>query len=272
MCAFQGKLLVGVGAILRLYDVGKKQLLRKCESRVNYINKAFPKHIIKLQTQGDRIYATDATESVQFASYRNFDNKIVVFADDPIPRLMTTSTVLDFNTMAGGDKFGTVFVSRLDDETAKAIAQDKTGNLAMYERGFLQGAPHKLTTICAFFLGETLTSLNRAMLVSGGRELLIYSTLLGTIGILVPISSQSDIEFFQLLEMTLREEIPPLSGRVHVRYRGSFSPVNNAIDGDLCELYNLLPNEKKLSIAERLDKTVAEVAKKLDDIRSGSAF
>ena len=235
-------------------------------------NKAFPKNIVKLATQGDRIYASDATESVQFASYRQFDNKIVVFADDPIPRFMTTSTVLDFDTIAGGDKFGTIFVSRLDEETSNAIANDKTGNLAMYERGFLQGAPHKLSTICAFFLGESITSLNRTTLLSGGSEVMIYSTLLGTIGILIPITSRSDIEFFQLLEMTLRDEIPPLSGRVHVRYRGSFSPVNNTIDGDLCELYNQLPNDKKQSIAESLDKTVAEVAKKLDDIRNGVAF
>lgn len=34
MCAFQGRLLIGVGRFLRIYDLGKKKLLRKCESKV----------------------------------------------------------------------------------------------------------------------------------------------------------------------------------------------------------------------------------------------
>lgn len=34
LCPFQGKLLVGVGKMLRLYDMGKKKLLRKCENKV----------------------------------------------------------------------------------------------------------------------------------------------------------------------------------------------------------------------------------------------
>ena len=43
VCEFQGKLLVGVGKSLRLYELGKKKLLRKCE------NKLFPTSIVKLQ-------------------------------------------------------------------------------------------------------------------------------------------------------------------------------------------------------------------------------
>lgn len=45
---FQGKLLCGVGKILRLYEMGKKQLLRKTELR------GIPKLIKTLQTAGDR--------------------------------------------------------------------------------------------------------------------------------------------------------------------------------------------------------------------------
>lgn len=36
LCAYQGKLLVGVGRMLRLYDLGKKKLLRKCENKVTH--------------------------------------------------------------------------------------------------------------------------------------------------------------------------------------------------------------------------------------------
>lgn len=34
LCAHQGRLLASVGKVLRLYDLGKKKLLRKCENKV----------------------------------------------------------------------------------------------------------------------------------------------------------------------------------------------------------------------------------------------
>jgi splicing factor 3B subunit 3 len=56
LCQFQGRLLVGVGQVLRIYDLGKKKLLRKCE------NKNFPNTIISIHTYGDRIYVGDIQE------------------------------------------------------------------------------------------------------------------------------------------------------------------------------------------------------------------
>ncbi|PIA27981.1 hypothetical protein AQUCO_07400081v1 [Aquilegia coerulea] len=56
LCQFQGKLLAGIGSVLRLYDLGKRKLLRKCE------NKLFPNTIISLHTYRDRIYVGDIQE------------------------------------------------------------------------------------------------------------------------------------------------------------------------------------------------------------------
>ena len=50
---FQGRLLAGIGPILRLYDLGMKQLLRKCQAPV------VPRTIVGLQTQGSRIVVSD---------------------------------------------------------------------------------------------------------------------------------------------------------------------------------------------------------------------
>ena len=36
IAAFQGRVAVGIGRLLRLYDLGKKKLLRKCESKVQF--------------------------------------------------------------------------------------------------------------------------------------------------------------------------------------------------------------------------------------------
>ena len=37
LCAFRGRLLAGVGTSLRLYESGKKKLLKKCEFRKSVV-------------------------------------------------------------------------------------------------------------------------------------------------------------------------------------------------------------------------------------------
>jgi splicing factor 3B subunit 3 len=80
MCEFQGKLLVGVGKSLRLYELGKKKLLRKCE------NKCFPTAIVRIMCNGERIYVGDLCDSVFFVKYRRQENILTVFADDTSQR------------------------------------------------------------------------------------------------------------------------------------------------------------------------------------------
>lgn len=60
LCQFQGRLLAGIGSVLRLYDLGKRRLLRKCE------NKLFPNTIVSIQTYRDRIYVGDIQEVCDF--------------------------------------------------------------------------------------------------------------------------------------------------------------------------------------------------------------
>ncbi|KAJ3101047.1 Splicing factor 3B subunit 3 [Phlyctochytrium planicorne] len=266
ICSFHGKLLVGMGSILRIYDIGKKKLLRKCES------KGFPNIIVSLHTQGHRIIVGDVQQSLHYSLYIPQDNKIYVFADDTQVRWITTSLMLDYDTVAGGDKFGNVFVTRLAKEISDEVDDDPTGNKLLFEKGYLHGAPHKLERVCEFHVGETVTSLQKASLVAGGREVLLYTTLMGRIGVLVPFVSKDDVDFFQSLEMHMRQEEPPLCGRDHLSYRSYYTPVKNVIDGDFCEYFNLLPLEKRRSVAEELDRSVAEVSKKIEDLRNRSAF
>lgn len=266
LCPFQGKLLVGLGQTLRIYEIGKKKLLRKCET------KSFPHNIIKIETQGDRIFVSDAAESAHFCLYRHYDNQIIIFADDFIPRWMTSSTLLDYDTIAGGDRFGNIFIIRLDPEISKSMDEDTTGSVAVYERGYLNGAPNKLSHMVDFHVGESITSIQKTVLAPGGKEVLMYTTILGTVGLLVPFTSKDDVEFMSLLEMTMRQHSPPLCGQNHLAYRGTYTPVSHCIDGDLCEMFNLLPNEKKRLVASGLDRTTSEVAKKLEDLRNRVAF
>lgn len=52
--------------------------------------------------------------------------------------------MVDYDTIAGGDKFGNFFVDRLNPETSKEIDEDSTGNRLLYEKGYLNGAPNKV--------------------------------------------------------------------------------------------------------------------------------
>ncbi|KAJ3054091.1 Splicing factor 3B subunit 3 [Rhizophlyctis rosea] len=266
LCAFQGRLLVGMGSSLRIYELGKKKLLRKCE------NKQFPSTVVSIHTQGNRIIVGDLQESVHYCAYRHFDNRIVIFADDTTPRWVTASTMLDYDTVVGGDKFGNLFVNRLPQETSEEVEDDPTGNKLVYERGYLQGAPHKFQHVVEFHAGATVSSVNRATLVPGGREVVLYTTFLGSVGVLIPFVSKDDVDFMQTLEMQMRNEFPPLCGRDHLAYRSYYIPVRGCVDGDLCEQFNLLTPEKKRAIAEDMEKSVAEVAKKLEDLRNRAAF
>lgn len=104
ICAFQGRVLIGVGRYLRIYDLGKKKLLRKCE------NKQLNNFVNHIQTYGPRIFVTDAQESIFFMRYKHEDNQIIIFADDICPRFVTSFCILDFSTVAVTDKFGTICV------------------------------------------------------------------------------------------------------------------------------------------------------------------
>ncbi|EPB76161.1 hypothetical protein ANCCEY_04757 [Ancylostoma ceylanicum] len=100
--------------------------------------KNFPVQITGIQSTGQRIIVTDSQESVHFVRYRKAvrgfcdgdelvqfgsaamrelfqENQLVIFCDDTTPRYVTTCCVLDYNTVAVGDKFGSVSIDRKTD-------------------------------------------------------------------------------------------------------------------------------------------------------------
>ncbi|KAJ8763134.1 hypothetical protein K2173_025519 [Erythroxylum novogranatense] len=146
LCQLQGRLLAGIGPVLRLYDLGKKRLLRKCE------NKLFPNTIVSVHTYHDRIYVEDNQEDVS-------------------------------------------------DE----IEEDPPGAKIKWEQGKLNGSPTKVEEIVHFRVGDVVTSLQKAFLIPGGGECIIYGTVMGSVGSLLPSTSRDDVDFFSHLEMHLRK-------------------------------------------------------------------
>ncbi|MCJ1353375.1 MAG: pre-mRNA-splicing factor rse1 [Icmadophila ericetorum] len=263
---FQGRLLAGVGSLLRIYDLGMKQLLRKCQAQV------VPNLIVGLQTQGSRIIVSDVQESITYVVYKYQDNLLIPFVDDVIARWTTCATMVDYETVAGGDKFGNLWLLRCPQKASEEADEDGAGAHLVHERQYLQGAPNRSALMCHFFPQDIPTSIQKTQLVAGGRDILVWTGLQGTIGILVPFVSREDVDFFQTLEQHLRSEDAPLAGRDHLIYRSYYVPVKGVIDGDLCERYPLLPNDKKQMIAGELDRSVREIERKIADMRTRVAY
>jgi splicing factor 3B subunit 3 len=70
----------------------------------------------------------------------------------------------------------------------------------------------------------------------------------------------------------MRSQNISLVGRDHLAYRGYYVPIKATVDGDLCEAFNTLPYAKQQAIAADLDRSVGDVLKKLEQMRTSSAF
>ncbi|KAK5990060.1 Pre-mRNA-splicing factor RSE1 [Cladobotryum mycophilum] len=257
MIPFQGKLLAGIGKLLRVYDLGMRQLLRKAQAE------AASQQIITLNTQGGRIVVGDVQQGITYVAYKPATNKLIPFVDDTIARWTTCSTMVDYETVAGGDKFGNIFLVRCPPKASEEADEEQAGLHLLNARDYLHGTSHRLDLMCHFYTQDIPTSISKTSLVVGGQDVLLWSGLMGTIGVFIPFVTREDTDFFQSLEQHLRAEDPPLAGRDHLMYRGYYAPVKGVIDGDLCERYTLLPNDKKQMIAGELDRSVREIERKI---------
>jgi len=272
---FQGRLLVGLGRCLRMYDLGKRKLLKKCE------HKALPASIVRMQCMGDRIFVGDLMDSVLFVKYRRHDNALVIFADDANSRFITSMCVLDYSTVAAVDKFGNVFTLRLpehaNDEVESGAGSSSSAAAAaggngvsaganlLWEQG--KGAPNKLELLNHYYLGETPTAIVKCALKINGKEVLLVSTVTGGLYAFVPAKSKEEVSFFQHLEMFMRQEFATLCQRDHMSYRSYFQPVKNTVDGELCERYMSLSYAKQREFGDDVDRTPPEIVKKLEELR-----
>lgn len=264
---FQGRVALGVGNELFIYDIGMKAILRKARTRITSNT-----HIIGLATQGNRIIVGDVQESVTYVVYNRSTNKLTPFADDTVARWTTAFTMLDYDSVAGGDKFGNLWVLRCPRQVSDEADEPGAASFLSNEKGYLQGTANRLALQLHDFVQDIPTSLQKTALVPGGQEVLFWAGLQGTLGILIPFVDREDVDFFTALEGHLRAEEPPLAGRDHLMYRSYYAPVKGVVDGDLCERFFRLSRDGKERIAGELDRTVREIEKKVGEMRTRFAF
>lgn len=84
---------------------------------------------------GKRIFVSDVQESVCMVRYKRQENQLIIFADDTVPRWITCTAVLDYDTIATADKFGNIAIIRLPPNISDDVDEDPTGNKALWDRG-----------------------------------------------------------------------------------------------------------------------------------------
>ncbi|RMZ73108.1 hypothetical protein GMOD_00009623 [Pyrenophora seminiperda CCB06] len=249
LLAFKGKLIAGVGRHLCLYDCGMKSLLRKAQAP-----NCVPTRIVDLKTQGSRLVVSDQAQSVSYFVHKDqvHPNRLIPFVDDNVARHTTASEMLDYDTTIGGDKFGNIWLVRCPKEISDSSDESPDGSDLLVDKSYLGGTPNRLDLIAHYFTNDIPVSIQKTNLISGGDRIIFWAGVQGTLGALIPFASRRSHKLFQQLELSLRSEDKPLSGRDHLAYRSYFSPVKSVIDGDLIERYLVLSRDTRESIAAQM--------------------
>nr|POE86616.1 pre-mrna-splicing factor rse1 [Quercus suber] len=266
LLSYKGRLAIGLGNELFIYDIGMKALLRKSRATVTQ------NQIVSLDAMGDRIVCGDATDGVTYVVFKQQHNRLIPFVDDTIQRWTTTATMIDYETTAGGDKFGNLWVVRPPKQASEESDENGIGGYIVNERSYLGGAPYRLDLKAHYYCQDIPMSIQRTALVTGGQEVLFWAGLQGTMGMLVPFIVREDLDFFTALESQLRQEASPIIGRDHMAFRSYYVPIKGVIDGDLCEKFLTLDYGLKEKIAAELDRSVKDVEKKVGEMRTRVAF
>lgn len=248
MAGFGGRLLTGLdNGIIRLFEVGKKRLLRRCEYRLGDLCGS----VLSLNTEGWRVVVGTQHRSLHLLHYHDVDNRFQLLVDDCVPRRMGTvrPVFLDYNTVAAADRMGNFFVLTLQSPSLKKdplLGKDgqpllRTGDPLLISQlnesqqelfllgrkgSSLNGAPLKWRSVVEWYLGsQTITSLH----MMGAN--ILYTTLEGSIGVFCAIQATSQIRELKEIESGLRSP----SGRSLSSWRGYYQPERGVIDGDLIE-------------------------------------
>ena len=187
-----------------------------------FVSQNFPVCINKIavsERHGSRIFVSDQMDGLHFCTYRDHVKQIFVFADNTTPRHITCFCELDCDSICYGDKFGNIGICRFDDDDDEnTMAQHKFAS-------FLNGAPKKLKDVCHFYVGELVTDVQKARFGDNMEECIVYSTVMGSIGILLPFKTKTNVDFFAALEVLLKDKDhgqPPLLGRDHIAFRSYY--------------------------------------------------
>lgn len=110
--------------------------------------------------------------------------------------------------------------------------------------------------------------MQKTTLIPGGDEVILYGTIFGTIGALLPLPSRDTLHQMIHIEMFLRKQEPSLVGRDVLSWRSAYTPMKGVVDGNLCESFSSIAQEKQEEIANGLGVSVSAIIQKMEELRS----
>lgn len=274
--AFQGRVVLGFGDELGIYELGKLQMLRKSGLRMEEHGIT---NIVDIKSSGFRLFVSDIRSSVQIVLYQADSNSLVPVVDDCINRHITRGFVLDHDTIIVGDKFGTVTVLR-----------NPVSNLEI-EQGHGRKGNNlkdniKFDMLMSFYVGDVIVGLFRGQIGVGGEDAVVYGGINGTIGVFSAVKTMKEVNFFRELEKLMRNVLQGmkidefgqhdsidesrqlmLAERDILKFRSYYVPKRACIDGDVVEDYFNLDDKTKSEIAKALERTVPEIEAKIVEMK-----
>lgn len=264
MFSFKGRVLLGVGNYIRLYDLGKKQLLKKCEYKKKY------KLINNIRVVNNRIFITDAVDSVHMIRYNDKENQFQEISDDILPRYITALEIIDFHTVAVADKFGSFTVLRLPQNAEDEYSEDFASYKFRWESGYLNGAPSKFTQLCQYYYINVITSIQKVNMYWSQSDVILLGDIEGRIIALLPFEYKSQLDFFNHLEMYLRingKGFEFNTERDHLMFRSYYAASKGVIDGDLCTQYTGMPRNKREFVSASLEIPHEGIVRRLEEVK-----
>lgn len=263
---FQGMALLGWGNELGIFELGKKQLIRKaghqCPPTV--------REIIGLETKGNRIVISDISDSIRLAVYLPKLKKFIEFADDITSKHVTKSLMLDYNMIIIGDKFGTISIMKVPDEISEISDSDVDGTVIKSREMQFNGSCDRLTPLTSYYVGDVITGMKKCKLGLSNEEVVIYSGMNGSIGMISPLKSLREVNFFTDLQKftlnALNEIGWNLTERDHTKAKGYYSPVKGCIDGDLIDQFLSLPLKSQEEISKTMEKSIDVIVTRIGNL------
>ncbi|CAK9437852.1 uncharacterized protein LODBEIA_P22300 [Lodderomyces beijingensis] len=300
---FNDKVLIAAKNTILLYEMGQRQLLCKSFTRIDFLLNITRVLICAGNRQRIVIADSQSSASITMARFDVESNQFVPIADEVIRRNCTSLAQLDYDTIIGGDKFGQIFISRLDRANSlhvdhewslfkrDAMSTSNSSLAATSGSTAMSSCVFKLRNVCEYYLPDIITSFQ--ITESNGINddgSVLYTGVKGTLGLFIPLVTKSEIamlfdlelEMGKLCNHDLQQEqdasdesrevarwLSPL-GKDHIKSKSYYNAAKGVIDGDFCELYLQLSPRLKLGIAQRMKRSVNEIEKKLNDLRNRS--
>jgi splicing factor 3B subunit 3 len=188
MDVYFSKLLVGVDRKLMLFDIYKQKLVLRASSDT------LSSPICSISVYGQKIFLTQIMSSFSVLRINHKTKCFETVGQDFLDRFTTCGCLLDgeAGVMAGGDKFGNFFVSKMSESTDLSMIEMRAELEEVKEVSFEPTAatPLYMDSLASFHLGEIVTAIQTGRIDLKKSERIYYATIDGRVGMLYPMDGE----------------------------------------------------------------------------------